>query len=167
MTAPIEIAHGKLRALHRFWESLRPAPDLLPGRQHFQAEDIWPWVGHIGMVDVERGGQKDTPFRFRIRLRGGHLVRLTGNGRPSLYLDETLQTKYRGFVLDQHRDAAATGMPVYRIQLDEAKPWKRIDRLVLPFASDGHTIDLLMTGLYMAVTPPQPCRASSQGQNST
>jgi len=162
MTVPLEIAHGKLRALHRFWESLRPGPDLLPGRQHFLAEDIWPWIGHLGMVDVERGGQKDTPFRFRIRLQGDHLARLTGNGQAGRYLDETLLTKYRELILEQHRQAAMTGLPVYCVQLDEAKPWKRIDRLVLPFASDGHTVDLLMTGLYMAVTPSQPCRASSR-----
>lgn len=162
MTAPVEIAHGKLRALHRFWESLRPAPDLLPGRQHFSAEDIWPWIGHIGMVDVERGGRPGVPFRFRIRLQGEHLARLTGNGRPSLYLDETLHTKYRDLILAQHSEAAATSMPVYRIQIDEAKSWKRIDRLVLPFASDGHTVDLLMTGLYMAVTPSRPCVPEAQ-----
>lgn len=159
MTAPLDIAHGKLRALHRFWESLRPGPGLLPGRQHFQAENIWPWVSHIGMVDIERAAPPAAPFRFRIRLQGDHLSRLTGNGRCGVYLDQTLHARYRDFVLDQHSDAAASGMPVYRIQLDEMKSWKRIDRLVLPFASDGRTVDLLMTGLYMAVTPAQPCRA--------
>ncbi|MFN3461541.1 MAG: PAS domain-containing protein [Oceanibaculum sp.] len=158
MTAPTDIAHGKLRALHRYWESLRPSPDLLPGRQHFQAEDIWPWIGHIGMVDVERVNRPGVPFRFRIRLQGDHLARLTGNGQRGLYLDETLHTQYRDLILAQHSESVATGMPIYRVHTDETKAWKRIDRLVLPFASDGHSVDLLMTGLYMAVTPTQPCR---------
>ncbi|EKE72273.1 hypothetical protein [Oceanibaculum indicum] len=156
MSAPVDIAHSKLRSLYHFWESRRPAPDLLPGRQHFQAEDIWPWIGYIGMVDVERGDGPDTPLRFRIRLQGENLARLTGNRQAGRYLDETLNTKYRELILDQHIQAARTGQPAYRIQRDDSKPWKRIDRLVLPFASDGHTVDLLMTGLYMAVTPSRP-----------
>lgn len=157
MSAPVDIAHSKLRSLYHFWESRRPAADLLPGRQHFLAEDIWPWIGHIGMVDVERGASPDETMRFRIRLQGDHMARLTGNGQNGRYLDETVKKAYRELILEQHRQAALTGQPVYRIQRDDSKPWKRIDRLVLPFASDGHNVDLLMTGLYMAVTPSQPC----------
>lgn len=158
MTAPVDIAHSKLRNLHHFWELLRPAPDLLPGRQHFQAEDIWPWIGYLGLIDVEHGDRPEDSLRFRIRLQGENLARLAGNGQSGGYLDETLQTRYRDLILEQHIQAAMTGLSVYRIQLDETKPWKRIDRLVLPFASDGHSVDLLMTGLYMAVTPTRPCR---------
>ncbi|WP_084462555.1 PAS domain-containing protein [Oceanibaculum pacificum] len=141
------IDNQALSSLHLYWRSLKLGK-ALPSRHDFVAEDVWSWIGHIGLLDVER-----EPLRFRIRLQGNHLARLTGFDATGRYLDEVALPLYHDEILAQHRRATETGEPVYASHIDESRPWKRIDRLILPFATDGRTVDLLMTGLYMAVEP--------------
>src|SRR5579871_2890427 len=67
---PLDDWHPKVRRLFVYWHSLRPAPDVLPGRQHFDPlaiVDIMPWVW---MLDREEG----PPERLRYRLLGTRMV---------------------------------------------------------------------------------------------
>lgn len=144
----LPIQHEELAALHRFWLGLSK-DGRLPARHDFVAEDLADWIGHVSLLEVERD-----PLRFRFLLHGGHFTLLTGNNLTGRYLEDALSPHYREAVLASYRDVVETGQPVYRHYTDPSLPWRELDRLILPLADDGVTVDRIMVGLYTLADPP-------------
>src|SRR6185503_9572608 len=72
-----------IKCLHEYWQGIRPAPALLPGRGHLVLRDIAPLLRHIWLVDVV-----GDPIRFRYRVLGTTIDQLIGNHLNGAWLDE-------------------------------------------------------------------------------
>ena len=132
------IQHEELAALHRFWLGLSKG-GRLPARHDFVAEDLADWIGHVSLLEVERD-----PLRFRFVLHGGHFTLLSGLSLAGRYLEEGLTPRYRDEVISTYREAVETRQPVYRHYTDPSLPWRELDRLILPLADDGVTVDQVL-----------------------
>ena len=144
----LTIQHKELAALHRFWLALSK-DGRLPARHDFVAEDLAPWIGHVSLLEVERD-----PLRFRFILHGGHFTLLTGKCLTGRYLEEGLSPLYRDKILASYREAVETRQAVHYHYSDDTQTWRELDRLLLPLADDGVTVDRILVGLYTLADPP-------------
>ena len=147
----------KLATLHRTWCAIRPAPGLLPGRQHFDPIAVARLLPWLWLVDVHRAPQ-GPQLRFRYRLVGSIHVEAGGFDPTGRWLDEA-HPRFASSNAMPHFIAAAAGegfcfyrgRPVYAINKD----YIAIERLVLPLARDGTSVDIL---LGITVLNPRPPR---------
>jgi len=133
--------HPKIAAIHAYWQGIRPAPDLLPGRQHFEPLDVPDLLPHIWLVDVER-----KPFRLRFRLVGTAHVEIRKRDLTGCYVDEEFPTS--PVFTHRAREVVATcghswrrGRPNWDLG-DEA--FAALENIILPLARDGRTVDMLL-----------------------
>jgi len=130
------------RDLYDYWRSIAPA-GVLPGRQHFRPEDIPHLLANLYLRDVVRDGGE---IRFRTRLMGTRLVTVLGRDTTGRFMDEIFDADY---VVRQRAiylrviatgapDLLATQAPVHD------KEHIRYQRLLLPLAEDGRTVDILV-----------------------
>ncbi len=132
----------RLKQIHAYWESIRPSPDLLPGRQHFDPVDVPRLLSWIWLANVERD-----PLRFRYRLTGTEHVmamngdytgRLVGEKNPD-FLTTPQGTHYVAAV-EQGIVGYFSGKPTVYTNLNHS--W--FERVLLPLARDGKTVDMLL-----------------------
>lgn len=132
----------RLRALHRYWLSIRPTEGTLPGRKHFDPLDVPKLLPWLWLIDVQRA-----PLRFRYRLIGTVHVDTEGRNRTGQWLDEA-HPHFRNslahgqFVAAVERREVAfyRGPPTYVVRKD----YLSIERLVMPLAADGRDVDMLL-----------------------
>ncbi len=132
---------AELQALLRYWLAVHPR-DRLPGRRNFDPAEVPAALGNLVLTDVERD-----PYRFRIRLMGTAVVRAFGRDFTGMYLDEALPGVGNTVIHTDRVAVAETGLPNYRhgataipIKFDFAP----IERVYLPLASDGATVDMIL-----------------------
>src|SRR5438132_1598638 len=146
MTSPMQgdpsVWHPKIATLHAYWQSRRPSADLLPGRPAIDPAEIPALLPHIFMLDVI-----ERPLRFRYRLVGSKLVIAGGRELTGRLMEEVhgkLLTSgpyadYPACVRD-HRISWRRGNTVF--------DWDRehvvIERMLLPLATDGRTVDIIL-----------------------
>ena len=136
--------HPKIRQLHAHWRSIHPAPDRLPGRQHLDPLSIPALLPNIWLVDVVRG-----PFRLRYRLVGTRIVDGLGADFTGQWFDEahpdfgpagrTYQDYLR--VVEQKEVSWRRGKPIF---MAYAEACVEIERILLPLARDGQTVDMII-----------------------
>lgn len=134
--------HPEVATIVDYWRSIHPATGL-PGRQHFDPVDVPQLLANIRMLDV-----LGRPPRFRIRLVGTGVVKTMCEDLTGRWLDEA----FPGF----ERSSAALGLnDVVRTcrlnwrrgnpQLLDGKEFMVIERVYLPFARDGRTVDMILS----------------------
>lgn len=138
-------AQEKLSALRSLWESKRDS-EPLPGRGDFDVLELWPWLGHLALIEVIGGGAD-----FRYRLHGTALVDILGTdltGRRLSELTETMQA----VAGREYREALTSREPVSftRIRFNRTTDHRQVSNLILPLAADGQTIDMLLFAIYFA-----------------
>jgi hypothetical protein len=137
--------HPRLSALWQCWQSLPRRDGVVPSRADFDPLMVPQSLASLWLLDVER-----TPFRVRYRLVGTNVVRALGGEPTGRYLDEIRpDTWHAPGVCDRLLQAveervASYGLMTPRMNIEA--PWTKIESLVLPFASDHHSVDLLMGG---------------------
>jgi hypothetical protein len=148
---------ARIAELYRYWLSIRPKPGLLPGRKQLSPAAIPRLLRWIWLVDVQRA-----PLRFKYRLVGTEHVEAAKFDPTGLWYDEVhprfaLSSAYPQFTAVAENAAIAfyRGPPVYVI---DAK-FKIIERLILPMATDGRNIDML---LGITVLDPEARRSASK-----
>jgi hypothetical protein len=134
--------HPLMRRLYDYWRSLTPS-GRLPGRRDLVPEEIAPLWSRTWMLDVFRD-----PLRYRYRLCGTDMVRSLGREVTGEWLDEVhpaltenpqSRERFR-FMVETGRATWRRGLPL----------WTRdpkhhlIETLIVPLASDGHTVDKLL-----------------------
>lgn len=125
-----------------YWRSIHPETGL-PGRQHLDPVDIPQLLPNIRILDVV-----GRPPRYRTRLMGTGVVRSVGEDHTSQWLDEV----FPGF----EKSSAALGLDT--VVRTGALNWRRgnprvfagkeymvIERVYLPFAQDGRTVDMILS----------------------
>jgi hypothetical protein len=132
----------RIAALNDYWRAIRPAPDRLPGRQHFDPLDVPRLLSWIWLLDVHRD-----PLRFRYRLMGTEQVRVIGSDTTGQWLHECFPhvpaaPTYRHFLAAAEHGMISynRGFPVLHVP----KEYILTERIFLPLARDGHQVDMLL-----------------------
>jgi hypothetical protein len=132
-----------LRQLHEDWQARRRGRPL-PARADFDPIDLKYVLGKLLLVDVLR-----EPLQFRFRLVGTELVKRLGVDLTGRTLDDYPDPEYREFLRQRYTAAVTARRPLSSIQtrliLDGRL--RRYEALLLPLASDGVTVDMLMIGI--------------------
>lgn len=136
-------AHPAISEIAEIWERIRPAPDLLPGRQHFQPTLVPGILPDITLVEVVR-----TPaIRLRYRLQGTRLVDLVGASLTGRWLDE-VNEGFVGSSAEQSFERCINGRtPNWRRgrpQLTPLAKYAEIERVLLPLAQNGVVVDMVL-----------------------
>jgi hypothetical protein len=133
-----DIANPQLRAFRDLWESKR-RDGKLPARADFDIDDFRPFLGRIVMLDVVDGGRD-----FRFRLYGTIIVDeykrdMTGK------LASEFRPDFREPIMRGYKAAHDTKRPhVDRIDIDAPDMRYVWDRIVVPLAGDGETVDIIL-----------------------
>lgn len=142
MNLPVD-ADARIVALVTYWQSRRPAPDLLPARHHLSPVDLGELrigiLRHIWLLDVE-----PAPLRFRLRLIGGALKAAGSPGTVGSYVDEhdahgALTTALTAMCADR-RPVFRRGAPTMPHEADV----RLLENVLLPLAVDGTTVDMIV-----------------------
>jgi hypothetical protein len=133
--------HAEIRRLYDYWRAIAPA-GRLPGRIHFDPLDIPSLLPRIWLLDVQRA-----PLRYRFRVAGTFLVQFQGFDPTGRWYDEAFAGRPIAGVLERFGSAAEERIPVWRRGPAVVAPqseWRRIETLVLPLATDGEHVDMIL-----------------------
>lgn len=150
ISAPLDTSlwHPRAQRLYRYWRSISPS-GALPGRQHFDPVDIPDLLSCLWLLDVQRA-----PFRLRYRLAGTTIVEAIGREVTGQWLDEAHpDIEDRAGFLARYSGVVERGQPSWRKgypRLWAHRDFDLVENLLLPFARDGQTVDMLcaLTVLY-------------------
>lgn len=133
-----ENCHPKIRAIVDYWRSIHPKSGGLPGRQHFDPTDVPNLLANIWLIDAVR-----EPLRFRLRLIGTLVVDYAGEDNTGRWLHE----RWPAFDDSAYVQVVETRQPSWSRGPSRLRPEKEfyeIERVRLPLASDGETVDLIL-----------------------
>jgi len=142
---PLPSGHPLIQRIHVYWES-KLAGRKLPQRGDIVPEelgDLLPWVMLVEVVG--------DPMRFRLRLVGTGVVREYGREITGRFVDELDLGGWQDAVLDDYRRAVCECRPVassYDYQKTDRR-WITYERILLPLANDGATVNMLLCGMVM------------------
>jgi hypothetical protein len=133
----------RLVALLALWNERRGERSF-PARRDFTPFDFAAigMLGHLSLVEVHR-----EPLRFRFRLMGTLVAERAGFDATGKWLHDLAEEDYRTYVQRRFLELLEQRRPMsdfHTVQLDGRAP-RTSEVLRLPFASDGETIDMLMT----------------------
>jgi hypothetical protein len=123
----------------------------LPARSDFPVESLTPWIGHIQIVERVSDGDN---VRHRVRLVGTRIVYYEGRDNTGKFLDDVIPMEQRDELLEPYRRCADSRAPVYTAfySCSEAAISSQLERLILPLAADGKSIDQFLVAIYRAAT---------------
>jgi PAS domain len=133
----------QISRMHRYWLDIRPAGRAIPGRADLDPAAIPRLLPTIRLYDVHRD-----PWRFRYRLVGTELVRMLGRDPTgSWYHDVAAATSATQsnddlvFVGEGKGICYRRGFP---LALAPNKDYVTAERILLPLARDGLTVDMVL-----------------------
>lgn len=126
------------------WEGKRGAARVMPRRSDFSLEELWPWMGHLHLVELKQGGADG---RYRVfatasteRFRQEMTGRLISEYKPA---------DLAARAIEDHRTVVAACGPVTRTVHDllggTMMHWSR---LAVPLGDDGHSMDRYFVALH-------------------
>jgi hypothetical protein len=137
---PLDTWHPKVRKFFEYWHKIKPAADMLPGRQHFDPLHIVPLMPLVWMVDVVNG-------RLRYRMLGTRMVDAMQRDVTGWWLDEAHPAFLDHQLTRYFEERWRRGEPTWR----RGRPFIHVDpevyeieQVVLPMARDGRTTDMLL-----------------------
>lgn len=137
------------REVYAYWRS-KCVGDRLPSRQDIDPTDIPGLLHTIFLVDVIRTpGHAALGFRFR--LAGSGHFEINGCEITGRTIDETFDPGVVPAVRAAYSQVVETRSPqVARSHAGiKGREHVRIDRILLPLASDGQTVDMLLGYLHL------------------
>jgi hypothetical protein len=130
-----------IRELFDYWVSIHSGEGL-PGRRDFDPLAVLNLSDNIWMLNVERD-----PLRYKIRRFGSALVSFTGRDDTGRYLDETLPSFEQSGSRIILAGVVENGRPAFRRDRAVSAPEKDYvfaERIILPLAANGMTVDILL-----------------------
>jgi len=134
--------HPKIRRLIEYWQAIHPGNGM-PGRQHMDPLDIPDLLPNVWLVDVER----EPDLRLRYRLIGTNVAQAFDHDTTGEYLDVTHDRYRDGQVRINILDVIRERTPAWRIgrpKLWRLQDFLRLERIYLPLAGDGRTVDMVL-----------------------
>jgi len=135
-----DISHETLQRMHAYWQS-KCEGGRLPRRRDIDPLDF-PWaLGLVCLLDVQRN-----PLTFRYRLDGTTIAERHGTDFTGRTTDEVRPDFYGAMLRKHFSEVAETRRAtLHRISIRYAGQAKTYLRLALPLATDGITVDMIMT----------------------
>ncbi|MEQ9326437.1 MAG: hypothetical protein RJQ21_03985 [Rhodospirillales bacterium] len=138
-----DIKRPQLRSLWSFWRSKAPA-GLLPARSDFLIEEFLSWGRNISIMrrEPETG-------RYRVTLASTAMIDLNGCNPTGLTPEEFVPPQSLEFSLNCLKHAereSKAALDTYIVNRNDQA--LGCDRLTLPCADDGETIDCVIVGHY-------------------
>ena len=142
----------ELEALHATWRSIHDDGQL-PARGEIGPEALKAWLRNVELIDVERA-----PLRFRRRLVGTKIVDYQGADRTGDYMVSDDPGTVDAWAFEDYAACVEQARPVHRQDrgVDANGDTVRWERLLMPLAGDGRTIDMILVGLYVDVVRQRP-----------
>lgn len=139
---------AEFEAIRGRWKALCRNGDL-PARADFPVESLTPWIGHIQIVERVGDGER---VRHRVRLAGTRTVYYEGRDNTGKFLDNVIPVDQRDALLEPYRRCADSRAPVFSAfySCSEAAISSQLERLILPLAVDGKTVDQFQVAIYRA-----------------
>ena len=145
-----DVRHPKLNRLYDYWAG-KTSPGRLPARADIDPLEMREWLGNLLLIEV--AGKE-----FRYRLYGTEFVERFGREMTGRTIAELPAAQHR-LLEAEYESACRAAHPIARIYTaqfepsgpllpGERPPTNSWERLVLPLASDGTTIDMLLIGAY-------------------
>lgn len=131
------------RWLIKFWTQ-HLAEHSVPRWQAVEASNLTAMSGNLSFLDVIGGSGA---ARFQIRFHGATIGQVYGSGDcRGKYLDEIIPPARHAEGLAPYRHAVHSGCLVYTIHdvNDRSGRLVHYERLLLPFAADGRTVDRIL-----------------------
>jgi hypothetical protein len=141
---PDVIRSVRHRWLVNHWERLRGSANV-PLWSALDVDDLSRMVENMQFCDVVSSGGRN---RFLVRFCGARIVQVYGECNDQ-FLDDKLPPLLRDATIAVYSKAVSAGQPVYticRVPDGDGKPVD-FERLLLPFARDGSTVDRVLTML--------------------
>jgi hypothetical protein len=132
--------HPHCAAFVTYVESLTPA-GRLPTRGMFEPTAIYRLLPNVWIIDVLRD-----PLRLVIRLTGAKIVEALGRDMSGLDLAQAFPGLNPAHDLARFAAAIATRRGTWRRgrpPFDVGQAWAEVEDVVMPFAADRSTVDML------------------------
>lgn len=152
---PPQATDPRFRAFFDYWRERAP-PGLLPGRKHIDPLDIPALLPGVVLYDVvgDPAGALASP-RFRFRLVGTMMCETVGVDPTGRFLDEMVLADKKDAVQAAFLSVARDGVAHYweNPLWSADRSYLRLQRLALPLASDGVTVDKIVAYYIRTPTP--------------
>lgn len=132
-------ADKRLLALYHYW-CWRRGSRRFPAREDIDPIDFAFALGRVSIIEINR-----EPLTFRYRLVSTQLTEHLGYEMSGKYVDDIPSSGHREFARAFYERALAEAAPLYETGtavIDDYAWWH--ETLVLPLASDGENIDMLL-----------------------
>ena len=147
--SPDTITEPKIQQAYAYWQNARRGR-VMPSRADMDPLDLRFCLGWICVIDVIEGPVR----RFRFRLDGSQLARLTGYDLTNTYVDEMKDPAYAAFLSMIYNRAVDTRAAVF---IGDSEDWGRRGYLMqsatLPLSDDGEHANALMDVLIPTYMP--------------
>ena len=131
-----------IKRLYLYWQD-KSGGRAMPARADLDPLEMRSMLGYLMLIDVVPG-----PLRFRVRLQGTELLWWVGRELTGLTLAALPRNELVTFAERCLSDVVATGAPYHWIgRHDLDGVLRRYEALILPLASDGSRVDMLLAGV--------------------
>lgn len=139
---PAELDDERFRWLFAYWRD-RHRDGRLPGRQHIDPLDFPHLLGRVYLVDVVR---QEAGIRFRFRLWGSRIRGIFGHDHTGHWLEDIAAPGTLADIQGALLACAEERRPHFwrRPMMVESAEYAATRRLVLPLASGGEAVDMLL-----------------------
>ena len=150
-----KLAWPEFQFLYRYWRSKHRGDDL-PARAAIHPAEFTKLLPRIYLVDVLRDGEP--PLKFRYRLCGSEHLMINGKEITGMELADAMAPQYVDAIRAVYSFVAETGKPhvARSFAAIEGRQHVVYDRLLLPLASDGHTVDMMLGYLHPVTLSAAP-----------
>lgn len=135
-----------LRRVYGYWQG-KLRPQRLPARRDIDPLDLPGLLPSLTLVDVESASGRR---RFRYRLMGESHVAVLGLNATGRYADDIWQISRDGCGIVSRYEAVCERRQAHywmRSFIDRSKSWRYYERVIMPLAGDGQTVDMLLAAL--------------------
>lgn len=140
-SAPLSaLSHPEHTWLYDYWRQRRPSGGL-PGRKDIDPVDFPHLLSRLAVIEVE---PQDDGVRYRYRLAGTEIVRRAGRDPTGKYFHDLYEGDYLQSAQALYDGLRQTAEPHFSqrvFPIGDGESYLRYDRLILPLASDGRTVD--------------------------
>lgn len=152
MQFSVEDLPQPLSLLYGYWQK-KNKKKRLPGRKDIDPVEMRQFLAHTALIDVVEGAG---PKKFRFRLVGTHIVDVHGTELTGQFIEDVDVGESWQEALAICQYTTENGKPAfqageYRRKSDEAR--FNFERLVLPLAGDGRSVDMLLIGVNLTRLP--------------